>query len=134
MSKAGIGQDGDAIGEDEVQSDGAEAGVQSGEQAGGPEASVGKQKPPRKRRASSNFALERWLESKEREGGGPSEPNLWEQIRDGFISPEEAIGHISKAKLTGTFRAVRVASEEHVSELMTPEPVLTVKKVKKQRA
>lgn len=81
----------------------------------------------KKRRKSSNYVLER---------RGPSESLpfgvvVWEQVNDWFASPKQAIEHIAKEKLTGTFRAVRVASDEYMAMLTTPEPVLTVKKVKK---
>jgi len=93
------------------------------------------EKAPRKRRTSSNFALQK----KHIAGdiaADTAQGRFWTQVQDGFVSPEEAIDYISKSKppLTGTFRAIRVASAEYVSEMTTPEPVLTITKVKKARA
>jgi hypothetical protein len=75
-----------------------------------------------KRRKPYNYALEKRAEAA---------TDGWIEVKDGFLSPEAAIEHVTKAKLVGTFRAVRVASAEYVSELTTPDPVLTVKKLKK---
>ena len=80
-----------------------------------------------RKRKSSNYILERNAVV----NGQADE--MWQQVKDGFVSPEQAIEHVRKAKLTGRFRAVRVASAEYVSELTTPEPILTVKKIKKQK-
>jgi len=82
-----------------------------------------------RRRKSSNYALERKEDLKDEAKRDP----MWEQVKDGFASPELALEFVFKTKLTGTFRAVRVASDEYESTLVTPEPVLTVKKVKKAK-
>lgn len=86
-----------------------------------------------KKRKSSNYTLERYLESKEREGGGPANPDLWEQIKDGFVSPEQALEFPVKNKLQGTFRAIRVASASYEVTLVTPEPIVKMLKLKERR-
>ena len=87
---------------------------------------------PKRRRKSSNYALERLLETKEREGGGPAAPDLWEQIKDGFASPEQALEFPVKTKVQGVFRAVRIASACYEVDLITPEPVVKVSKIKER--
>lgn len=86
-------------------------------------------KERKKRRKPYNYTLERLEDLKDDAGRAP----MWEQVQDGFLSPEAAIEHVSKEKLTGRFRAIRVASDEYVSEMTRPEPVLTVTRVKKAK-
>lgn len=84
----------------------------------------------KKKRKPYNYALERWVESG---GDGTTGPKLWEQVKEGFVSPEQALEYPVKIKLQGTFRAVRIASDSYEVALITPEPIVKMSKVKERR-
>ena len=83
-----------------------------------------------KKRRPYNYLLEQMVEFKAPAEGEKEPPRRWDEVKDGFVSPEQALEHVSKAKLVGRFRAVRVASDEHEAAMTTPEPVHTLRKVK----
>ena len=95
-------------------------------QVQGENAAASETKPRRKRR-SSNYSLEQWMEQKEID---PSCQKLWSEVGDGFVSPKQALAHIAEAKLQGIFRVVRVTTSLLEATMTPQEPVWTMKKVK----
>ena len=83
-----------------------------------------------KKRKSSNYLLEQMVEYKAPGPGEKEPPNRWDEVKDGFPSPEQALEHAAKAKLVGRFRAVRLASDEYEGAVTTPEPTHTLRRVK----
>lgn len=80
-----------------------------------------------RKKANSNYALE--------VNRGPSAEgeNLWAEIKQGFVSPEQALDYARKEKIRGIFRVVRIASEEFSGNLVTPEPVFEIIRAKTGR-
>jgi len=73
---------------------------------------------------SANYAVEKLICcSGETLGNMEWTMNLWGQIKDGFISPSEALDFVKGEKIQGAFRVVRIASELFNGGLITPEPI-----------
>lgn len=72
----------------------------------------------------SNFALEQYGE-KSSEGF-----DTWFQVKDGFVSPEKAIEWAEGEKIKGMVRVIRVVSPVFEGDVVTPEPVYTLRKIK----
>jgi len=126
----GIADDDGGLG---VGLDGLGEGPEGPEQYEGPTDEMvgrGMNSKPRKKRRSSNYILERLLERKESDPGSV----LWEQIQDGFVSPEQALAFLKENKQEGIFRVVRIASARYEISLITPEPVVKVSKLKERKA
>jgi len=74
---------------------------------------------------SANYVLEQMLEQKE----GDNSPVLWSEIKDGFTSPRKALEHAESQKITGVIRVVRIASEVYGGEIVTPDPIFSLRKI-----
>ena len=110
--------------------DGTGAGLDEEGQEGQEQGESTDETPKRKgKRKSSNYVLEMLLERKESDPG----PELWEQVKEGFVSPEQALEFPVKTKLRGRFRAVRVASGVYEVTLVTLEPVVKISRMKERR-
>lgn len=72
---------------------------------------------------SANFALELYGE-KSAEGLA-----TWFEVKDGFVSPKQALEYAEAKKIQGAVRAVRVASAIYGGSVVNPEPVYTLKKI-----
>jgi len=78
---------------------------------------------------SANYALEQMLDRKEHEIGCP----LWQEIKDGFVSPEKALDYAREKMIQGAVRVVRVVTPVYGGDLVTPEPVYTLKKIEAEQ-
>jgi hypothetical protein len=104
------------------------------EQGQGENTTASETKPRRKRR-SSNYFLEQLVEQEVlQRAAGEKEtdpiPRLWSEVGDGFLSPKQALAHVSDNKLQGVFRVVRVTTPLLEATMTPQEPVWTMKKVK----
>jgi hypothetical protein len=95
----------------------------------GIQAGAGTETKPRRKRRSPDYVLQELVEQKDSD----TSPNVWRDAKDGFVSPEQALAHIEKAKLEGVYRVVRQASDVIRGSLKTPEPVYTIEKVETKK-
>lgn len=72
---------------------------------------------------SANYALEVYGE-KSAEG-----QHTWFEIEDGFISPVAALEYAKEKKVKGVVRVVRIASDLFGGDVVTPEPIYSLKKI-----
>jgi hypothetical protein len=76
-----------------------------------------------RKKASANYALEVYG-NKAAEGW-----DIWFELMDGFVSPEAALAYAKADKVQGVLRVVRVASPIYGGDVVTPEPVYSLKKI-----
>jgi hypothetical protein len=77
-------------------------------------------------KASPNYALEQY-------GDISAEGfTVWQQLKDGFVSPGHAFMWANKNKVLGQFRVIRVASEVFTGTLVQAEPVYTLNTIQKK--
>ena len=101
-------------------------GIDDGQQAGTTE----NQKPPRKKRRASNDSLQKYCSVTMEDG---SMHNVWLEVQDGFAGPKMAFAYVKKEKLEGVFRVARTITPSYAYIFTTPEPILTIEKVKTGR-
>jgi hypothetical protein len=80
-------------------------------------------KGTKRSKKSANYALEQYGE-KSAEG-----LPVWLEVKDGFVSVVKALEYAESNKIQGAIRVVRVASPIYGGEVVTPEPVYTLKKI-----
>ena len=94
------------------------------------------QEKPRKKRKSSNYSLERY-EQLRTEPSGINEKGVvlevWREVLDGFVSPKAAMAQVSKDKMQGVFRVVRVATPAYAATVIPQEPIWSMEKVKVEK-
>ena len=86
-----------------------------------------------KKKKSANYALE-MIVCKAGQSLGEKDwtIDVWGQVKEGFISPEQALDYAKDNKIQGTLRVVRVASALFGGDVVVPEPVYSLKKISVQ--
>lgn len=74
---------------------------------------------------SANYVLEQMVEQKDSDNS----PVIWREIKDGFTSPRKALEYAESQKITGVIRVVRIASEVYGGEIVTPDPIFSLRKI-----
>lgn len=74
---------------------------------------------------SANYVLEQMVEQKDSDNS----PVIWREIKDGFTSSRKALEYAESQKITGVIRVVRIASEVYGGEIVTPDPIFSLRKI-----